>query len=215
MTSTEAVSPPPSPLPKRSSKVGLTAWHVPLCRPFGQRAGVGIWNNSLPWTNKNSRDAHGDSTGGIEKYLDTCSVKNIVRKNVHKSVELQTMKLNWSFIFNFYFGYSTVCNLTTVLTNKLVSFIQFALLKELWTGFRRYFCFLLIEPRSDVKHPFFFSVCLLFLFLWNRRETRPSYLSQKLLGLLLGTRKILASWPARLRKHFGSSPLLVSEITNW
>ena len=25
-----------------SSKVGLTTWHVPLCRPFGQRAGVGI-----------------------------------------------------------------------------------------------------------------------------------------------------------------------------
>ena len=178
---------------------------MPLCRPFGQRAAVGIWNNSLPWTNKNSRDAHGDSTGGIENYLDTCSMKNIVRKNVHKSVELQTMKLNWSFIYNFSFGYSTVCNLTTVVTNGLVSFIQFALLKELWTGFQRYCCFLLIEPRSDVKHPFF--VCGI-----GGKLGRAIW--ERLLGLLLGTRKILVSWPARFRKHFGSSPLLVSEITN-
>lgn len=61
----------------------------------------------------------------------------------------------------------------------------------------------------------FFLWFFVVFFLWNRRETRPSYLSYRLLGLLLGTRKILASWPARLRKHFGSSPLLVFEITNW
>ena len=128
---------------------------------------------------------------------------------------------NWTdlLFFNFYFGYSTVCNLTTVhvVTNKLVSFISLLC----WRSFELAF--------NDISAFFLLSLALtwniLFLFLRNRcvaicdfknkRETRPSYLSQRLLGLLLGTRKILASWPARLRKHFGSSPLLVSGMTNW